>query len=294
MFQIDDWHLYYVIIWTFTFGVCAYMYFQWKEWCSQSPPSGSSADFAAESSFHAGYLVPHWLHPSCQGPELSGGHTLGGSNTDGHGSLHLECLLAGCCHQAPLPALLQTQHGVQGSCRTFLPQLSESSMEPLSQHCSWAIVSPFCQYAVTIPSKSHLRLKIKQHRLNFFIPLPKAICTVPGFDMQHCALQTHVTPADSERGNVFCHTLHCSCSDAPGEASALQQSLSPGFFILLQLFKLGFGPGLLAVVVSASFQMSSAMGPLDECLVPMPRQHSGASADGAFAGIDMCPWLRQS
>lgn len=205
-------------------------------------------------------------------------------------ALHLGYLSAGCCHQVPLPALLQAQHGVQVSYCTFLPQLSESSMEPLSQHCSWASVSPFCQYAVTILSKSHLRLKIKQHRLNFFIPLPKAICTVAGFDMQHCALQTHVTHADSERGNVCCHALHCSCSDAQGEASALGQSLSPGFFILLQLFKLGFGPGLFALVVSASFQMFSALGPPDEHLVPMPQQHSQASANGAFAGIDACPW----
>lgn len=64
-------------LWTFTSGVCAYLYFQWKAWCSQSPPSGSSADFAAERSFHGGYLPPRWLHPSCQGPEPSGGHTLG-------------------------------------------------------------------------------------------------------------------------------------------------------------------------------------------------------------------------
>lgn len=47
-----------------------------------------------------------------------------------------------------------------------LPCHSWSGAVPLSQCCSLAAISPFCQFPQTVSSKSHLRLKTKQPRLD--------------------------------------------------------------------------------------------------------------------------------
>lgn len=50
-----------------------------------------------------------------------------------------------------------------------LPHHSWNGAAPLSWCCSLAAISPFCQFTETVSSKSHLRLKTKQQRLDFFL-----------------------------------------------------------------------------------------------------------------------------
>lgn len=67
------------------------------------------------------------------------------------------------CH-----AFSQHHAGCRGIISTSLPRRSCNGAVPLSQPCSLAVVSPFCQFTETISYKSHLRLKTKQQRLDFF------------------------------------------------------------------------------------------------------------------------------
>lgn len=123
-----------------------------------------------------------------------------------------------------------SQHlmGYEGITAPSLPCHSWNGAVPLSWCCSLAAISPFCQFPETISSKSHLRLKTKQKRLDVLLfpcqklYVPCQVVTCNTLNYRHTSLMlTQSRETLTALSHIISGLMH------QGKASALWWGLKP-------------------------------------------------------------------